>query len=52
MFSVYATNPLLGSPSAVYELLKEAAITRPVAGNEGGSYLTVSDPNPNPKIHL
>jgi Na+/proline symporter len=41
MFSVYSTSPLLGSPGAVYELLKEAAIQRPVAGNQDGSYLTM-----------
>ena len=41
MFSVYATNSQIGSPSAMYNLLKEAAVKRPVAGNEGGSYLTM-----------
>lgn len=41
MFSTYSTNPLIGSPSAMYELLKEAAIKRPVAGNHGGSYVTM-----------
>lgn len=41
MFSVYATNSQIGSPSAMYNLLKEAAAKRPVAGNEGGSYLTM-----------
>ena len=41
MFSVYATNSQIGSPSAMYKLLKEAAVKRPVAGNEGGSYLTM-----------
>lgn len=41
MFSTYSTNPLIGSPSAMYELLKEAAIKRPVAGNQGGSYVTM-----------
>ena len=41
MFSVYATNSQIGSPSVMYNLLKEAAIKRPVAGNEGGSYLTM-----------
>ena len=41
MFSAYATNPQIGSPSAMYQLLKEAAIKRPVAGNEGGSYMTM-----------
>ncbi|KAK5134039.1 hypothetical protein LTR08_007044 [Meristemomyces frigidus] len=41
MFNAYATNPLIGSPSAMYDLLKEAAIKRPVAGNAGGSYMTL-----------
>lgn len=41
MFSAYATNPQIGSPSAMYQLLKEAAIKRPVDGNQGGSYLTM-----------
>ena len=41
MFSAYATNPLIGSPSAMYQLLKEAAVKRPVAGNQDGSYVTM-----------
>ena len=41
MFSAYATNAQIGSPAVMYQLLKEAAVTRPVAGNEGGSYLTM-----------
>ena len=41
MFSAYATNPQIGSSLAMYQLLKEAAIKRPVAGNEGGSYMTM-----------
>jgi Na+/proline symporter len=41
MFSVYCTNPLLGSPAAVFELLKEASVLRPVDGNQDGSYLTM-----------
>ncbi|KAJ6478748.1 solute symporter family transporter [Mycena vitilis] len=41
MFSVYTTNPLIGSPTAMYNLLQEAAIKRPVAGNLDGSYLTM-----------
>ena len=40
-FEVYATNPLLGSPGRVYDLLVEAAIAHPVDGNEQGSYLTM-----------
>jgi len=41
MFHAYATSDLIGSPSAMYDLLKEAAIKRPVAGNSGGSYFTL-----------
>ncbi|MCJ1275571.1 hypothetical protein MMC21_003374 [Puttea exsequens] len=41
MFSVYATNALIGSPSAMYQLLKTAATKRPVAGNQSGSYVTM-----------
>ena len=41
LFVSYATSPLIGSPTAMYELLKEAAVQRPVSGNEGGSYLTL-----------
>jgi Na+/proline symporter len=41
MFSVYTSNALIGSPAAMWELLKEASIKRPVAGNQGGSYLTL-----------
>ncbi|KAJ2899515.1 uncharacterized protein MKZ38_003009 [Zalerion maritima] len=40
-FEVYASNPLLGSPARVYELLVEAAARHPVDGNAGGSYLTM-----------
>lgn len=41
MFSVYTSNPTIGSPSAMYDLLHQAAIKRPVAGNSKGSYLTL-----------
>ena len=41
MFSVYATNSQIGSPSAMYNLLKEAAAKRPVSGNQDGSYVTM-----------
>lgn len=39
--TAYATSPLLGSPSAVYDLLVKAAAEHPIKGNEGGSYLTM-----------
>jgi len=40
-FNAYATSPLIGSPSEMYELLKQAAVKRPVAGKSGGSYMTL-----------
>ncbi|MCJ1297291.1 hypothetical protein MMC08_000077 [Hypocenomyce scalaris] len=40
-FTAYTTNVNLGSPARVYDLLVQAANTHPVAGNEGGSYLTM-----------
>ncbi|KAF6832892.1 urea active transporter [Colletotrichum musicola] len=39
--TAYGTSDVLGSPSKVYDLLVEAATRNPVAGNEGGSYLTM-----------
>lgn len=41
MFNAYATGDLIGSPGEMFELLKEAAVKRPVAGNHGGSYMTL-----------
>jgi hypothetical protein len=41
MFEVYASDALIGSPSAMYDLLKKAGKERPVAGNQEGSYLTM-----------
>ena len=40
-FSAYATNPELGSPSKVYDILVAAAKAHPVEGNAKGSYLTM-----------
>ncbi|KAG5957011.1 hypothetical protein E4U58_006313 [Claviceps cyperi] len=39
--TAYATSDVLGSPSAVYDLLVEAARRHPVEGNQDGSYLTM-----------
>ncbi|KAG5930860.1 hypothetical protein E4U53_002091, partial [Claviceps sorghi] len=39
--TTYATSDVLGSPSAVYDLLVQAARRHPVEGNEDGSYLTM-----------
>ena len=41
MFSAYATNPQIGSSAAMYKLLQEAALKRPVLGNQDGSYVTM-----------
>ena len=41
MFHVYRENDLIGSPSAMYDLLKNAAIRRPVSGNQESSYMTL-----------
>jgi SSS family transporter len=40
-FTAYATNPHLGSPGKVWDLLQEAAAAHPVDGNKDGSYLTM-----------
>ncbi|KAJ9616845.1 urea active transporter [Cladophialophora chaetospira] len=40
-FSAYATDDIVGSPGKVWELLVAAAKRHPVAGNKGGSYLTM-----------
>ena len=41
MFVTYATSSQIGSTSAMYHLLKDAAFKRPVSGNQDGSYLTM-----------
>jgi Na+/proline symporter len=41
VFSTYGTSDLIGPPSKMYELLTEAAIRTPVAGNADGSYVTM-----------
>ncbi|KAG7136315.1 urea active transporter 1 like protein [Verticillium longisporum] len=40
-FVVYATNGILGSPGAVWDILQEISKERPISGNAGGSYLTM-----------
>ncbi|KAL2755371.1 hypothetical protein ACRALDRAFT_1071330 [Sodiomyces alcalophilus JCM 7366] len=40
-FTAYATNNILGSPGAVYDILSEISKERPLAGNAEGSYLTM-----------
>lgn len=39
--TTYATSDVLGSPSAVYDLLMKATMEHPVEGNKDGSYLTM-----------
>lgn len=41
LFVVYTHSNVLGSPDIVWERLKAAAQTNPVAGNAGGEYLTM-----------
>jgi Na+/proline symporter len=41
MFEVYSQSALIGSPGQMFELLKKAAIKRPVEGNQDGSYVTM-----------
>ena len=41
MFEVYSTNSKIGSPAAMFALLKKAASQRPVEGNQDGSYTTL-----------
>jgi SSS family transporter len=40
-FNAYATSPVLGSPSKVYDILTAVAKANPVSGNAEGSYLTM-----------
>ena len=42
LFVVYCRSSLIGSPDAMYDLLKAAAQRAPVPGNSGGEYLTMS----------
>ncbi|KAK2074938.1 hypothetical protein P8C59_009108 [Phyllachora maydis] len=39
--TTFSTSDVLGSPSAVYDLLVSAATSHPVDGNRDGSYLTM-----------
>lgn len=41
MFHTYTEGTLIGSPSTMYDLLRDAATKRPVAGNVDGSYMTM-----------
>jgi len=45
VFSVYATNEKIGSPSRMHELLTAASAVAPVPGNAQGSYLTMRSKN-------
>ncbi|TYJ56314.1 hypothetical protein B9479_003005 [Cryptococcus floricola] len=37
----YATSPMIGSPSKMWEMLQTASTNNPIAGNAQGSYLTM-----------
>ncbi|KAG1863478.1 urea transporter [Suillus tomentosus] len=45
MFTVYATSGYIGSISRMHHLLGEVSKISPVAGNAGGSYLTLRSKN-------
>ena len=45
VFTVYATSPKIGSFSEMHALLSKASAEQPVAGNAGGSYLTIRSKN-------
>ncbi|KAG2082869.1 urea transporter [Suillus discolor] len=45
MFTVYATSSYIGSISRMHHLLDEVSKISPVAGNAGGSYLTLRSKN-------
>jgi len=45
MFTVYSVSDKIGSPSNMWDLLQAAAERAPVAGNAGGSYLTLRSKN-------
>ncbi|KAM6495063.1 urea transporter [Amanita muscaria] len=45
VFTVYATSPKIGSPSAMYDLLQKQSAINPVDGNAQGSYLTMRSTN-------
>ncbi|PIL27479.1 transporter [Ganoderma sinense ZZ0214-1] len=45
VFTVYATGSKIGSFSAMHALLSKASAAQPVAGNAGGSYLTIRSKN-------
>ena len=42
LFVVYTQTALIGSPDAMFKLLKSAAQRAPVSGNADGEYLTMS----------
>ena len=41
MFTVYATSDLIGSPTAMWNLLQAQSAISPVDGNAQGSYVTM-----------
>lgn len=45
VFTVYATSPKIGSPTAMHDLLQKQSALNPVDGNAQGSYLTMRSTN-------
>ena len=45
LFVVYSQSSLIGSPDAMFQLLKAAAQRASVTGNADGEYLTMSSQN-------
>ncbi|GAA6018649.1 hypothetical protein JCM10207_008994 [Rhodosporidiobolus poonsookiae] len=41
VFTIYGTSDVIGSPGKLWDLLQEAAVLAPVAGNAEGSYTTM-----------
>jgi Na+/proline symporter len=41
VFTTYVTSDKIGSPRAMYDMLEAVSNKAPVAGNAGGSYLTM-----------
>ncbi|KAJ7623589.1 solute symporter family transporter [Roridomyces roridus] len=41
VFTAYGSSDVLGSPGQMWDLLQQAAVTHPVAGNAAGSYTTM-----------
>jgi Na+/proline symporter len=51
LFVAYSTSSVIGSPDRMWELLKEAAVLHPVAGNAAGEYLTMKSESKHETRH-